>query len=100
MPRHTEFGLNSKESSPSREALNKHDMGEKRYQAKIDKGSKEASRKNLPFSFSKAHKESPRSVVCWCPDCERVSRVTKTTVMVECVQCKSLYSLTEDNTEP
>ena len=93
----TEFGLTDKESSTHREALNKQSMGNKKYKNMIDSGSREADKKNLPFTFSKPKKDSPRTVTCWCTECGSFTRVSKTTVMVICAGCGSLYSVTEDN---
>jgi len=95
----TEFGLTDKEKSPHREALNKHDMGRKKYQAMVDKGVRADDKKNLPFTFSKPTNGSVKSVTCWCPSCETGSRVTKTTVMVVCRNCKEAYFVSEENSE-
>lgn len=95
----TEFGLTDKEKSPNREALNKHDMGNKKYQAMVNKGVKADSQKNLPFTFSKPTKDGIRSVTCWCPSCNTHSKVTKTTVMVACRKCKEAYFVNEENSE-
>lgn len=94
-----EFGLTDKENAPHREALNRHDMGNKKYLSKINKGSKEADQKNLPFTFSKPKNSAARVVGCWCPHCEAYTKVTKSTCMVVCRRCKELYDVTEENSE-
>lgn len=95
----TEFGLTDKESSSSREALNKHSMGRKKYMSMIDKGVKADSQKNLPFDFSKPQKEASKVVTCWCPSCGAGSKVTKATYMIICRECKEAYFVTEDNSK-
>ena len=95
----TEFGLTDKEKSPHREALNKHTMGRKKYQAMVDKGVKADNQKNLPFTFSKPGTGTSKPVTCWCPSCETYSKVTKTTVMVVCRGCKEAYFVSEENSE-
>ncbi len=97
MTKKLEFGLSDKEKSPTREALNKHDMGRKKYYSKIDKGEREAREKNLPFTFSKPKKASKVDVDCFCTHCKAYTRVTKNTIMVVCVSCKKLYSVTAEN---
>ena len=94
-----EFGLSDKESAPHREALNKHDMGRKKYLSKIDRGSRETDQKNLPFIFSKPKKESAKVVTCWCTECGTYSKVTKSTYMVICRNCKEAYFISDDNSE-
>jgi len=91
-----EFGLNDKETSPHREAPNRHERGGRKYKEMVAKGSKEADAKNLPFTFSKPSRATPMTVWCQCPTCERVSHVSKNTVMVACPDCKKLYDVDED----
>jgi len=93
----TEFGLSSAENSSHREAPNKHNIGNKRYSEKVSRGSKEAEKKNLPFTFSKPQRDLPRCIVCCCTECGSYTRVTKNTVMVICSVCKNLFSVTEEN---
>jgi hypothetical protein len=91
-----EFGLTSRENSPHREAPNRHERGSKKYLKMVDESSKKAASKNLPFTFSKPKRSENLAVWCQCPSCDRVSHVGKNTVMVACVDCKSLYEV-EDN---
>jgi ribosomal protein S27E len=80
-----------------REAPNKMERGSAKYKAMIDKGSKQADQKGLPFSFSKPHKPAPRPMVVHCADCDNSYRVAKHTVCVECVVCKKLVMVTDEN---
>lgn len=91
-----EFGLTSRESSPHREAPNKHTRGSKKYLEMVDKGSKAADRKNLPFTFGKPKKEGKLGVFCSCPSCGKVSNVSKNTIMLVCADCKTMYSITPE----
>jgi hypothetical protein len=93
-----EFGLTDKESSPNREAANKHDKGSKKYREMISKQTRIENQKNLPYSFSAPKKSGARNVICQCPHCEDTTAVTKNTIMVICGQCKKSYSVTEENT--
>jgi len=91
-----EFGVNSRESSPNREAPNKHVKGSKKYKEMVDRGSKAADQKNLPFTFSKPKKPEKTPVDCQCPYCDRIISVTKTTVCVICAACKNFYHVNEE----
>jgi len=91
-----EFGLTSRESSPNREAPNKHIRGSKNYKEMIDKGSKAADRKNLPFKFGKPKSESKLGTFCECKNCGHVSNVSKNTIMIVCSSCRTLYKVTDD----
>jgi len=89
-----EFGLSSQEAAPHREALNKHDMGRKRYQEKVARGTREYSGQ---FSFGRPSRPGARIVPCFCTSCGEYTRVSKTTVMVVCSSCKTLYVVSEEN---
>ncbi len=90
-----EFGLTSAEKSSTREPANKTERGAKKYKAMIDKSSKDADKKNLPFSFGVETKSSKLDVTCACPKCETVSAVSKNTVMLVCRSCNDLYNIDE-----
>jgi hypothetical protein len=94
-----EFGLSSRETSSHREAPNRVARGSKKYSEMIARSSRDAEKKNLPFTISKPNKTSVSSMTCWCPECGRVSSLSKNTVMVVCCDCKKLYSVTEENSE-
>ena len=57
MYEYDEFGLTDRESSKTREAPNRSERGRKKYLEMVDKSSKDADKKNLPFTFSKPKKE-------------------------------------------
>jgi hypothetical protein len=88
-----EFGLSSNEKSSTREPANKIERGSKKYLSMIDKGSKNADKKNLPFSFGGKTKSSKLDTTCMCPICGNTSAVSKNTVMVACHSCRNLYNV-------
>lgn len=76
-------------------------MGDKRYKEMIDRDSKRADTwSNLPFTFSKPAKRTQaiRDILFSCPSCERVTGVSKYTVGIVCVQCKTYTTISEENT--
>lgn len=96
---HDEIGT-SRENSSHREAPNKHLKGSKRYKEMIDRGSKEAAKKNLPFSFSKPPKKSKsrEDIFHVCDHCRHVSMVSKYRAGQGCRGCKKFTSVNSSNT--
>ncbi len=90
----------SRENSPHREAPNKHLKGSRKYKEMIDRGSKEAAKKNLPFSFSKPPKKSkPREDIFHvCDRCGYVSMVSRYRAGQGCYGCKQFTSVNSSNT--
>jgi hypothetical protein len=88
------------ENSPHREAPNKHIKGGKKYKEMIDRGSKEADKKNLPFTFSKPPKRTQprRDIFHLCDNCMSVAVVNKYTAGRVCSGCKNYVSINETNT--
>ena len=80
-----------------RDAPNKMEKGSKAYREMVQKGSKAADMKNLPFSFGKPQRAVPRPVSVWCDTCDSSYRVAKHTVCIECVVCKKLITVSDEN---
>jgi len=88
------------ENSPHREAPNKHTRGSRKYMEMVDRGSKEADKKNLPFTFSKPPKGSRRREDLFhiCDFCNYVSMVSKYRAGQVCKGCKKFTSVNSSNT--
>ena len=88
------------ENSPNREAPNKHLKGSKKYKDMIDRGSKAADQKNLPFTFSKPAKrtKAPENIYHLCFLCGHVSMVSRHRVSQTCSGCNQQTQVNKYNT--
>ena len=77
-----------------REAANAKRIGPRRYKERIDKGSKDADNKNLPFKFSKPGKDKVSTVLVVCITCGNSTLVNTDTILSLCNYCKTLNRVT------
>lgn len=88
------------ENSPHREAPNRHIRGGRKYKEMIARGSREADKKNLPFTFSKPAKrtQARKDIFHLCDHCRAVSMVGKYTAGIVCSGCNGFASVNKSNT--
>lgn len=69
--------------------------GLEKHRERIHRESKEADKKNLPFTFRKPYKPLGRSTLVKCDNCGALKRGTSRTVGIICSSCKKFSSVTE-----
>jgi hypothetical protein len=87
------------ENSPHREAPNRHEKGNRKYQEKISRDMKSSN--DLPFTFSKPNKSTPKGkedIIHICDNCHFISLVSKIRVGQSCKSCRTYTSVNSENT--
>lgn len=88
------------ENSPHREAPNRHERGTRKYKQMVERKSKEADKKNLPFTFSKPAKRTQprRDILLRCLGCSNVQSIHKWVAGAVCNKCSKYISVSDSNT--